>query len=258
MFLEEWIWKRNAEGRGIPQLIPLGSGVLVARSDYWWGFDRNGGPRWSRESNGRLVDWIEGESGILALTTGDNHNLWTITPDAVLPWELDASGKLISRDEGSFLYAPDGLFMLDEHNRSYQSIYQWDRAQIDHAALLGIGNGDLLVLRRDIYDYRIMNISPQGSLLWERSLKGIVADEAYLSACGGSTWLLTEEDRQSSVRFRLFELDGQGIASEIFSTIVRDSFPADSWLSCADDGPIGLWLGGKRRILLDLLVPASP
>ncbi|TFH31687.1 MAG: M23 family metallopeptidase [Anaerolineales bacterium] len=253
---QEPLWRRDLDGSGSVQLIPYDQGVFVIRRGLWSSYSAGGGLLWTLEIEAQLAGWIATGEGVLVTTSGEAGDLWTLTEAGARAGNLDRRGELYLIGDIPYLYTRDGFFRIQSDAEQVQQIYPWSRAQPSQTAPLGLGGEGFLLLQSDVYDQRLLRIDAQGTLIWERSLEALDADEAQLVACWAEILLMTENRRPSSVRATLFRLDLTGAASEVFQTIVRETYQTESWMTCVDEGAILLSLGGQRLLRLDLH-PAS-
>ena len=254
---EEALWSATFGGSGSIQVIALEDGVVVIRRDLWSAFNASGRHLWEVEPNSTLTDWIEIEGSVLAVTSGERADLWTLTEDGAQAWRLNRSGVLFAIDNQAFLYSDEQLLQLSPATLVISPIFTWSEAQLSRAALLGLDGGGFILLHRDVFDQRLLQIGNDGDVVWEKSIQQLNADRAQLVRCGGENLMLAEQDRQSSVKVDLFRLDPIGNAEHIFQTIVRERFVSESEVTCVGDTGLLLSLGGQRMIRIDLLTEAG-
>jgi murein DD-endopeptidase MepM/ murein hydrolase activator NlpD len=249
---EQAHWSHTFGGRGAIQVVALEDGVVVTRRDLWTAFDGSGNVLWVVEPDALLVDWVEIGAGVLAVTSGEQADLWSLTQEGAQVWEVHQTGELIRVGAEAFLYSETGLFRLDFETLDIDPVASWSRARLGQAELLTMDGAGFLLLHKDAFDFRLLRLAQDGRLLWERSLRAIEADDAYLMRCGSDILLMAEQDRPSSVQVELLRLDAQGNAERIFQTIVRADYGAESWATCVADTGILISLGGPRQIRFNL------
>ena len=249
---EEPLWTATMEGTGSIQLIPVEDGVVVIRRNHWSAYSASGRLRWREDPSAILTDSIEIDGVLIGVTAGEQGDIWTFSDEGVQAWHADLSGMLFSLDGVPYLYSSEGLFHLQLASSEAQELYSWSRAQLGQAQILGLGAAGMLLLHKDVYDQRLLQLDREVELVWERSLPVLTADDVHLIRCGGSVLLMTEQDRPSSVQVELLRLDEKGSAERIFQTIVRTPYQTGSGGTCVDNSSILLNFGGQRLMRFEL------
>lgn len=241
----------DLELSGVRQIIALEGGVLLEGRGGWQVIDNQGGLFWWAARD-PIQSFIVHDDGIIAATAGQQGDLWTVTRTGAQPWDTGLSGKLFKLHGTGYLYADDGFYRLHPDQRAVERILGWSSARMSWAGVFPGLEDEIIVEHRDAHDHRLLTLDGHGSLIRDRSIAWLNAQDISIEACFGSSWLLVEDEQQSATRVRLIRLkdDDQGV--EIFQTFIRPAYDGRSSMSCLDGTQLFLDLGGKRLLNLDL------
>jgi murein DD-endopeptidase MepM/ murein hydrolase activator NlpD len=253
----EAFWNASIEDTGANELLPLKGGVIVLGRETWRAYNLAGRRGWTAASETEVRNWVTHGYEVIIVTSGEGGDLWTLNQQGAQSWKAGISGDLFLINTVPYLFSSEGLFRLNGETRKLQELISWSGAQLDHASLVGLMDGGILLLQKDYFDQRLLRLDAQGVMLWERSIAALEADDAQLINCGGETWLLTEEELRSSVKARLHRLDEEGQADEVFQTLIREEFKETSNALCIHETSLLLSLGGRRQLLFELVSKAG-
>ncbi|HEY45959.1 MAG TPA: M23 family metallopeptidase [Anaerolineae bacterium] len=248
----EPIWEIPLGSSRAPTLLPLpNGGIAVAGRDRILGVSSSGELLWQHNPFARPMDWALMNGQLFLTTTGRTDPIWTIDENGPTAWEVPLSGHLAVHEEKVWIYADDGIYLLDMEHQSADLIYSLPNGMIRLGDTVALPNGNVLVDHTDISDRRLMLIGSNGELRWQRSYSGILQGELSLIELGGTPYLVTQDETNLTQESRtttwreiiIYSVDiHSGDLTLVFHGGTRDP----------DQGSTSILTIGDDRILINL------
>jgi hypothetical protein len=248
----EPIWEVPLGSSRTPTLLPLPSGgIAVSVGDLLLGVSSSGEVLWWHNPFARPMDWALIDGQLLLTTTGRNDPIWTVSEDGPTAWDVLLSGHLAVHEEKAWIYADDGVYLLDMEHQSAELIYSLPNGMIRLGDTVALPEGNVLVDHTDISDRRLMLIGSNGDVHWQRSYSGVLQGELSLIELGGDPYLvaqnetnLTQGSRTTTWReLSIYSVDlHSGDLARVFQGGTRDP----------DQGPTSILTIGDDRLLINL------
>jgi len=177
----EPIWKIPLDSFRTPTLLPLpGGGVVVSIGDRLLGVSSVGKVLWQHDPVPRPMDWLLVNEQLIMTTIWKNDPIWTIDEDGPTAWPVQLSGHLAVNQEQLWIYAEDGLYLLNTEQLSAELVYALSNGMMHLGDMIALPDGSLFLTHSDIYDKRLMLIESDGELRWQRSFSGVFQGEPSL------------------------------------------------------------------------------
>jgi hypothetical protein len=208
---------------------------------------------WTHELNREIEDWEQVGSRLFFTTRGIEGSLWSIEGETLVNWSAAGlTGRLLAVDGSLWIAGDSGLYRLDPDTENIDLLQPLDRSFLGLGDMIQTFSGDVLLTHRDRSDTRLMRFQADGTLLWERSLKGSVADIPQLIEMDGTVYLLADNLNGSASQTSLYAVDlNSANLTLIFQGGTRTSLAGQSWALPAGQGKLLLNIGGGHLLALD-------
>jgi len=228
-------WEVDVGTTGLPTLLPLpGGGVLLLVRQWLIAISDEGTELWRAELPARPFRWAT-TPGLLAITTdNETAGLWTIDQDGLTPWQTP--GGLPAINNGNvWVYTASGLYQLNQQTGAADWLLSLSAGFLHDGAITALPDGGVLLVHTDLFDRRLIALSGDGSLRWERSLREIGAGDVALVVNNGRVYLLTQTANNTSA-VTIFAVDLEGPHLErLFVGGSRTPRPAETWVAPGED-----------------------
>jgi murein DD-endopeptidase MepM/ murein hydrolase activator NlpD len=255
------LWEMPLSSSRTPTLLPLpGGGVAVSAGDRLLGVSSSGEVLWQYDQFARPMDWALANDQLLLTTTGRNDPLWTIGEDGPTAWGVQLSGHLAAHQEEAWLYADDGVYLLNTERLSAELIYPLPNGMIRLGDTVVLPDGNLLLNHTDIFDRRLMLIGSDGELHWQRSYSGVLQGELSLIKLGGQPYLVTQDKTNLTQASRtttwreliIYSVDRySGDLTRVFQGGTRDPYQGPATILTIGEDHLLINLWGVTLVMLD-------
>jgi murein DD-endopeptidase MepM/ murein hydrolase activator NlpD len=246
------VWQLPLEDVRMPQLAPLpGGGVAVFTPGRQLGVSAAGELLWQAAHPGRLDDWqLEGDA-LLASVGGEGGRILALDEAGAETLVDGLSGQLAADEARIFVLGRQGLYLLDRLSGGWQELIQLPVALEQGDVLLVPGEG-VYALHVDPRDRRLIALSLDGALRWQRSLKQLGGEAHRLLESGGQVYLFSQERGQYDGDVSLFEVDAvEPRLALVFAGGTRAPDPRVTWLARSGGGLL-LQIGGGSLVRIAL------
>ncbi len=234
---------------GVNQLIPLPEGgvALVRRSEVT-AVNGDGEPLWPEPLPGRTLswDWV-GDQLFITLTASDPRTLLiegSNSPRPIAP----VYGKTAVGLGWLWIYQQDGVYRLPLNNLSAspELIYPLSLGSVEWGDILPLPDGGVLLAHTDGFDSRLIAISTDGSIRWERSFAPAGFGSARLALVEQQPYLILETAAgSSSSEVAIYEIDiGRFHLERLMVGGTRLRNPADTWVTSLGGDGLLINVGG--------------
>jgi murein DD-endopeptidase MepM/ murein hydrolase activator NlpD len=251
--LPESIWKIPLNSFRTPTLMPLPvGGVVVSVGDKLMGVSPVGEVLWRHDPVSRPMDWLQVNGQLIMTTTGKNDPVWTIDENGPTAWSVQLSGHLAVNQEKVWVYADDGVYLLNTEQLSAELVHPLPKGLLYLGDMIALPDGSLFLTHTDIYDKRLILMEPDGELRWQRSFSGVFEGEPSLIELGGQLYLGIK-DETISCELIIYAVDLQsGELTRVFKGGTRNPYPTVySFLHVGENRLlINVW--GVSLVMLDM------
>jgi hypothetical protein len=131
-------------------------------------------------------------------------------------------------------------------------VYALPNSVLSLAELAVLDNGDLLLIHADGHDRRLMLVEPEGSLIWEHSIRDLPPGGWRLVSHEEAVYLLVSGSDSSGVKVDMYAIDLEsGTLVHILAGGTRETYTRNTWLSPVDGGLFLLNVGDGPLVGFD-------
>jgi murein DD-endopeptidase MepM/ murein hydrolase activator NlpD len=235
------LWQVALGYAGAPELWPLPEGGVVAVfGPRLVAVGPDGALVWRVELEERPFAWDATDKSLLIASA---NQTWAVTGDPPPQPVAEVGGHPLLIGGQRWLHAADGLYRLEPGG--VELIYSLPPGQPRRSAAIALPDGGLLLLHADVFDRQLMAFNDDGSLRWQRSLRGQGDGDWQLVAAGDTIYLAAQVAVGAASELRLYELVDAGPAlNHVFTGGTRAPSWGDGWVMPADAGRLILNPGG--------------
>lgn len=235
------LWRAELALAGAPELWPLpGGGVVAAFGSRLVAAGLDGAMVWRAELAERPLAWAGDDNTLLIASA---NQTWAALDDEPPQPIADLGGYPLLRGGERWLHAADGLYRLEEGGATL--IRPLPAGQLRYSAARLLPDGGFLLLHSDFSDRQLIALNEDGSLRWQRSLRGQGEGDWQLVAVGDALYLAAQVAVGAASELRLYEIVGDGPAlNHIFTGGTRAPSWGDGWIMPTGDGRLVLNPGG--------------
>ncbi len=248
----EALWQIEVPVTGLPTLMPLpDGGVLFSVRQKMFGVSADGRILWEQESILRPSEWTIAGDKLFFSTSGSNSSLWMIG-ESGLEEVAPLSGKLATIGDWVYVYHEEGIYRLDPDTLVTQLLYLLPRSLRRSGDMIPAPGGGLLIAHRDVFDQRLILLDREGSVIWQRSISGLIQGEPNLVDFGNQLFLISQGSSNSTGDLSIFAIDiDEPRLGRIFIGGSRSGSMLNSWSFSTNDGFILVNIGGRNLIALN-------
>jgi hypothetical protein len=262
---------------GVPTLIPLASGGVVATVRQWgirdtvegkqvsklvkmFGIDAEGELMWEQRFPTSLSDWtfaadnwLLTDQGLLFTSRARDAGIWTINELGSTSWDAPIGGRLVRSGDFLFIYDDEGIYLLNPERRETDLIFPLPRAFPDLGDMVALSGGGLLLAHPDYDDRRLIALDNQGNLKWQRSYADSQSGSPRLLSLAGDIYLALLNDTSSASEITIYAIrsDGEELI-HLFSGGTRSSVAGNISAIAPDGDRILIDAGGGSIAVLDV------
>ncbi|HRQ37128.1 MAG TPA: peptidoglycan DD-metalloendopeptidase family protein [Chloroflexota bacterium] len=185
-------WQLDVDVTGLPTLLPLpGGGVLLLARQQLVAISSEGSELWRAELPARPFRWAATSDQLVIATADSANGLWTVNQRGATAWPTPGGHPAIVNGD-IWIYAANGVYRLNVQTRSADWLLALPTGFLPDGALVARTDGGALLAHRDLYDHRLIALSRDGAVQWERSLRGVNAGQMMLLESNGRVYLFTQ------------------------------------------------------------------
>lgn len=253
------LWQQNLNLVGQPTLMPMpDGGVLVAVRQRLSALASDGGLLWENELDSQPLDWTMVEGQLILASSGRNGLLWTVTADGLVAWPDARNGRFFTHGDRLMLYAQDGIYQLDPDSQTAVLWYALPSLFGSGAGAVSLPDGSLLLLHSDTRDRRLLLLNQDGSLRWERSLRGATRGDLALLMAGDRVLLTALDAASANHELRVY---GVSVAApgltHLYTGGTRQRGFSGSWVQGTEAGLLLVQIDGGNLVALDVELAAT-
>ena len=240
--------------RGTPALIPLPSGgVVLVVQRRMIALSPAGAILWREPFDAQPVDWLSLSGSVLVSATGgEGTALWELSAEGRQRWQVTTAGRLVESAGQPFLYDGRAVYRLDAASKGATRFFDLPDGLASQGDIIALPDGGLLLAHMGGDGRRLLALSPDGSLRWQRAYGQFVDGVPTLVRSGPEFYLLSEEGNGSWSRLFLHHVDlAQEELTLLFTGGTRTPIRGDSWLYTGDAGLFLINIGGGTLVALD-------
>jgi hypothetical protein len=246
-------------------MMPLpGGGVVVSLGENLFGVTEDGRLLWQQNMRGRPFAWAATDDQLVLTTSGSGHATWLISQTLPPLRNTTLTGYPVTiNNEEVWLYAEDGLYLLDPGRVNPELIYLLPSAYLLQSRLTPLLDGGILLAHTDRTDQRLIVFNSDGSLRWQRSSKALAATELHLLALNNQAYLITVPGNGSIRTLYVYAINLQTAElTHIFTGGTRTAGPGQTWATTTDNTLL-INIGGGHlfslnpSLALEQITPAS-
>jgi murein DD-endopeptidase MepM/ murein hydrolase activator NlpD len=247
------IWKIPLNSLKTPTLLPLpGGGVVVSVGDRLMGVSPIGEVLWRHDPVARPMDWLQVNRQLIMTTTGRNDPIWTIDENGPVAWAVQLSGHLAVNQEQVWVYADDGVYLLNTEQLSAELVHPLPKGLLYLGDMIALPDGSLFLTHTDIYDKRLILMGPDGELRWQRSFSGVFEGRPSLIELGGQLYLGIKVETISS-ELLIYSVDlNSGELTRVFKGGTRNPRPTVSSFLKVGENRLLINVWGASLVMLDM------
>ncbi len=248
-----WVTRVNALSSAA--LLPLpGGGVLVADRNRLSAISAQGQIIYQEDDFATPLSWLQWKDHLVITTASHETPLWNADSHGLTSWQNGRSGLLALAGERIYLYAQDGLYRLDLEHQSLHLVQPLVGARLERSDLATTKDGKLWLVHDDGLDRRLLSFSPNGDLLWERSLRSIPSGNIALAAQNNRLYIFLTHTSSAGVQADLYTIDPDShTLTRILVSGSRSSYPRGAWILPIDPGNLLLNIPNGPLVAFDAL-----
>ncbi|HSD85554.1 MAG TPA: PQQ-binding-like beta-propeller repeat protein, partial [Anaerolineae bacterium] len=172
-------------------LLPLpGGGVIAHDGLELSGWSPSGDRLWRFENVPPPLHWLADDGELLFTTGGEQPALYRLTRTGQLNLIAALGGQLAASRDHLFIYASTALYRLSE---TPQLLKLFDQAGRGQGSLIATADGGVIIAHNGVLERRLVALSPDGSLRWDRSIQQLTGGAPQLVTVQGEVYALTPE-----------------------------------------------------------------
>lgn len=246
--LPEPDWQYTLEGlsRGTLMPLPVG-GVLAATREQLSAISENGEVLWQAEPIGSVVGWTLRNEVLIISTNDEQTSLWSLDKTGATAWQASITGKPVVLGDKVYIYSEEGVYRLDVDSLSAELIYSLPKGILKWGDIVPVVDEGLLVVHADPNDRRLLALSPDGSLLWERSLVNLPSGKVQLLEVNNQAYLLVQQVTSSANNIAIYAIDTDRAEMMLIfkgGTRTPVTNPNATWAYTIDEDTILINIGG--------------
>jgi murein DD-endopeptidase MepM/ murein hydrolase activator NlpD len=253
--LPEPEWEFRLDRLSSSTLLPLPQGGIVAATrDQLTAFSDNGEILWQRDPLGSVVGWILTNEALIITTDDEQTPLWSMNEAGVRAWDTAISGKPVVLNDHLYLYAEGGIYHLNTDTLSAESIYPLSEGILKWGDILPLAGERLLIIHADPDDRRLLALSPDGQLIWERSLGDLTSGQMWLLEVNGQAYLMVQQVTSSANNIAIYVIDIDNAELMLIfkgGTRTPVTNPKATWAYTIDEETILFNIGGGGMVAFD-------
>jgi murein DD-endopeptidase MepM/ murein hydrolase activator NlpD len=251
------IWTENLAITGNATLLPLsGGGVVVSTRTGLVAISPEGDRLWRQASFGRLYDWSSLGDQIVLTTLEEGGAVWVVDQEGGRIMAKGVAGHVVVSEGKVLIYAEDGVYRINPDNQELERIYALPRAYLRLGDIVALPQGGALIAHVDGLDQRLIALSTDGNLFWERSLSDISRGGLSLMTLDEEVYLVTRSNSSSQGLVDIFQVDiSRPELRHIFFGGTRNPVSAEYWLSRLGENQLLVNIGGEILVALDPQIP---
>jgi len=219
---------------GVPTLMPLANGGLVASVRQWgisetvegkrlsklvkmFGISAEGEVLWEQRFPTPMSDWTYADDdwmitdeGLLFTSRAKDAAIWTIDESGPTVWDVQVGGRLLRSGDTLFVYDDEGVYRLDTETHEADPLYPLPRAFPDLGDMIALPDGGLLLAHPDYDDRRLIALDGEGNLQWQRSYDDVVSGQPRLLSLAGRIYLVLLSDTASANGIVIYAVRSDG------------------------------------------------
>ncbi|UCC54250.1 MAG: hypothetical protein JSV68_09825, partial [Anaerolineaceae bacterium] len=147
----------------------------------------------------------------------------------------------------------DALYELQPGSRSVEKLISLPQGTAELGAIAPMPGGGLLLVHSDRADRRLMALDDEGSLLWERSIAGILDGEPRLLVQGDQVYLVSQATGSGLNDAAIYAIDlEQKDLALLFEGGTRSAVANHSRVFWIGEGVLLVNIGGRSLTAVDL------
>ncbi len=193
---------------------------------------------------------------LLFSISGQEDSIWAADQSGAVDREIPVNGRLATVGDQIIIYAENGIYRFDPATNDTTLLYPLPRGLSRHGDLVTLADGTILVAHADIRDRRLIALTVEGELLWERSYSSRIQGQETLLELNGQVYLFSAADSRftfnSSKQMDVYSVDLESIELvHIFAGGTRIYRPVNTIASAAGQNTILINIGGANLVALD-------
>ncbi len=246
-------WEIDLEVVGRPGLLPLpGGGVIVTMPRTWTAVSEVGDLLWQEQAPGVLVDWIQAGERLILAVRGERTGIWIADQTGLSTWTLEVVGRLARINEEVFLYDGAGVYRLTAGSEDLELHYALPSAYPRLGDMVVSSESELIIVHADRQDRKVIALSQDGEIRWERSVAGLPGGDFQLIVSSGRAYLAVWNTTSRENQLQVYAISENGESLQlVFSGGTRTPFSAGAWLEILGNDWMLIRIGGGGLALLD-------
>ncbi len=252
--LADLAWSIDLEGFGFPTLMPLpGGGVVLGRNDALIVISQEGNILWEAEQIGKPFDWLVLGDQLLFTTIGGGRSVWTLDDSGLSAWDLELGGYLAGQENNIWLYDAEGIYRLDLASQTAELVYRLPQGLLAWGDIMATADGGALVAHRDRSDRRLILLTPDGQVRWQRSYERQLQGDLTLLTLDDALLVVDRNEANSLGKIVVYALDVEEVSlTHLFTGGTRSSIPAYTQVLPAGEHQLLVNIGGGSMAMIDI------
>jgi outer membrane protein assembly factor BamB len=247
-------WQKRLSTPGTPTLIPLPEGGVMA----WiqrrlFAFSPDGSLLWEGGLRQQPWAWAVDEQRLYLSTLNTNGSLWSVDESGLVETMVQKRGRPLPVANQVLLYGDDGLYRLQSETPGTELLYALPEAYPRPGELLLMPDGGVLLAHADPWDRRLVALTLNGEVRWQRSYKGVVRGEMKPMVVDGRMYVLADGGSSAASETAIYALEPDGsLLTKIFSGGSRGVIQGSAWTDRIGQDRLLVHVRGTGLVALDL------
>ncbi len=247
------LWEIDLDVNGLSQLLPLpDGGIILSLNNGMWAVSADGILLWQDETLARPSHWTTTPDALYFSTTGSNAGVWQVQTGE-RPLKLtNHSGKLALTNNWLWIYGADGIYRLpSDSNTPAELVYALPTGMVSLGDMVPLADGGMLIAHADSVDRRLIALTADGLMRWQRSYRNLVTGRLDLQMVAERPYLITQISGGASGELAVYAVDiDTSTLTHIFIGGTRQPISGDMWATAVNNQLL-LNIGGGVMALFD-------
>ena len=241
------LWRIELGRSNRPALMPMpGGGVVVATDRALIGVSASGGRLWQIDRAAPPFDWALDGDRLIFTTQATYAAVHTLDRDGHLRWAARLSGRIAVTGDQVFINHVNGVYRLNPETLGADLLLPLDGSALDLGQPLAMPDGGLLVPHRGSSVQRLIALTADGAIRWDKSITVFGRTLPHLLRIGDQVFALTIDGDVLSID------PDSGEARVIFDGGVGVRVPGEASAFATADGRLLIDMRSGDFIGLDL------
>jgi outer membrane protein assembly factor BamB len=249
----EPLWEIDLDPVGLARLVSLpNGGVAASFRGQVVGVSPSGKVVWEHDTEWSVFDWVSVGDSLLFSTVGAEASTWKVNDVGRMTGAAPVGGHMAVAADRVWVYDQDGIYWLDPETLSGELLYALPWGSPRLGDMIVLPDGGVLVAHSDRADRRLIVLSPDGRLRWQRSISDGIQGQVRLLMVDGHPFLVSQYDSVSGREVSVFAIDLEDAElTRIFTGGSRNPLLNETWAFAAGEGRILVNIADSGMAALD-------